>query len=200
MVVRRCLMLDDLLLLRGLINDRIHVCIYSLQVPNLCSQPASYASSEGKANRQGTGRGGRCQSWIMGKGRSLVWNQWPTKKKGKRWSRDCPNVKIYKTRSCLQEDWSLRSMRESLRILIKRKTKVETLSIVQAHCGDNICFSFLFFLFEPFYSLMSNHNIAALLHQLSPALRAGSAATGSFSLVLGQSGTFSGGGEQCMCV
>ena len=36
---------------------------------------ASYASSEGKANRQGTDKGGRCQSWMMGEGRSSVWNQ-----------------------------------------------------------------------------------------------------------------------------
>jgi hypothetical protein len=41
---------------------------------------------------------------------------------------------------------------------------------------------------------MSTPNIAAMLQQLSPASRAGSAATGSFSFLSGQSGTYSSGG------
>ncbi len=131
-----------------------HVCIlFYCRYRIVLANPFRTQVQKGRQNRQGTGRKRRCQTWIKGEGRGAVLGQWPIEKKGKRWSRvvmkvqTCrlarvPKCKNGKTRSCLREDWSLRSKRESLRILIKRKTNVETLSIDRAHCGDDI-FSFL---------------------------------------------------------
>jgi hypothetical protein len=46
-----------------------------LQVSNLFVQPDSYASSEGKANRRGTGTTERFQTWIESEGESSVFGK-----------------------------------------------------------------------------------------------------------------------------
>ena len=118
----------------------------------LYSQPDSYASSEGKANRRGTGMIGRCQTWIRDRRHSSVLGMTKTRKRendGHVSSRQYPNAKMdmpkcedRQTRTVFKKTEAWGPLRKASVFWLKGKQSVETLSIDRAQRGDDIYFIF----------------------------------------------------------